>query len=132
MIDVFEKIISFLISSRTNKLSEAQLETQLRQNIENRKDKYIDLANKLSEDKSNNEILIRSLKSALESYLNAYEDACGKYIDNKIDKKRFKKTYFNEIKNIVENQNTCNYYNMVSSKYKATKKVYEEWFDIEK
>ena len=56
MIDVFEKIISFLISSRTNKLSEAQLETQLRQNIENRKDKYIDLANKLSEDKSNNEI----------------------------------------------------------------------------
>ena len=41
MIDVFEKIISFLISSRTNKLSEAQLETQLRQNIENRKDKLI-------------------------------------------------------------------------------------------
>ena len=34
-----EKIISFLISNRANKLIEAQLETQLRQNIENRRDK---------------------------------------------------------------------------------------------
>lgn len=72
------------------------------------------------------------LKSAIENNINAYEDACSKYLDGKIDKVRFKKTYTAEIRQLVENIRMQEYFNPVTSKFKAILKVYQEWNDLEK
>src|SRR5262245_29096823 len=42
----------------------------------------------------------KAYAEAVEENLNAYEDACGKYLDKKIDKDRFKRMYYSEIENI--------------------------------
>ena len=67
-----------------------------------------------------------------EEFLNAYDEACQKYLDKKVDKERFKKSYFTEIQSIVKNENFKPKYDTQSTPYKATVKVYNEWFDLEK
>lgn len=74
------------------------------------------------------ELVESLLENAQEDFLNAYEEACMKYIDGKVDKVRFKKTYFKEIQNVVE-RNESEF--GPSSPYTAIKKVYKEWFDLE-
>jgi hypothetical protein len=69
--------------------------------------------------------------SAKEELSNSYEQACSKYLDNKIDKKRFKKNYYEEITNIIKDENFKEYYNGPSASYKATLKVYNEWNNLE-
>ena len=71
-------------------------------------------------------------KSAVESWLNTYEEACAKYIDNKIDKKRFKKQYHTEIRNLVEEEEFEKFFNPTKSKFQAILKVYKEWNNLEK
>ena len=48
------------------------------------------------------------------------------------DKERFKKSYFTEIQSIVKNESFKQKYDTQSTPYKATVKVYNEWFDLEK
>ena len=73
-------------------------------------------------------------KSAMENLLNAYENSCMKYLDDKIDKKRFKQTYFAEIRRIFEppdNAFKTFLHPEGISKFKALWKVYREWYDVE-
>lgn len=70
-------------------------------------------------------------ESTKEEFLNAYDEACQKYLDGKVDKERFKKSYFIEIQNIVKNVDFKQKYDTQSTPYKATVKVYNEWFDLE-
>lgn len=67
------------------------------------------------------------MTSVLEDYLNAFDEACTKYIDGKIDKTRFKKTYFDELRQLVENDAFKDRYSDPQTKYEATVKVYKEW-----
>lgn len=76
------------------------------------------------------EFLESTWRSAVESYLNSYEDACGKYLDEKTDKQRFKKAYINEIKNICDPKRSSFERLMhpeSTSNYEAIWKVYKEW-----
>lgn len=77
------------------------------------------------------ELNIKILNSMIEGLLNKYDDACGKYLDEKIDKNRFKKTYHKEISNLVGNAEFKKYFDPVTSPYKAILIVYKEWNDLE-
>jgi len=85
--------------------------------------------------KSYYKILEKKWESAIENLINSYEDACGKYIDNKIDKERFKKIYFSEIKNICDPK-VKSYADFMHPKattnFEAVWKVYDEWYKHEK
>lgn len=119
------------LSFRYNKLVKGQVEMQIRERITNARIRYEDLA--IAHVKELEEELIKKVfESAKEEFLNSYEEACQKYLDKKIDTKRFKKTYTNEIRKIVENENFKEKYDTQSTPYKATVKVYQEWFNLEK
>lgn len=74
----------------------------------------------------------RVLKAAMESNVNAYEAACAKFLDGKIDKVRFRKTYQTEIRKLVQDQNHKQFFDPVTSSYKAILKVYDEWENLER
>jgi len=76
------------------------------------------------------EIAGKLTSSTLQEILNSYEVACMKYLDKKIDTKRFKKTYYQEIRQIFENDS----YKVLLDKkhsFHALKKVTEEWNNLE-
>lgn len=72
------------------------------------------------------------LNAAIENNINAYEDACSKYIDQKVDVIRFKKLYNTEIRQLVESPQMQQFFNPLTSKFKAILKVYNEWNNLEK
>lgn len=115
---------------KSNSLTKGQVEMQIRDMISSAKWRYADLGIQLSKDDKNT-ALVASTKAALEDVLNAYDEACAKYIDKKVDKERFKKLYVTEIRNLVEDNNTKDYYVMPQSKFQATVKVYNEWNNLE-
>ena len=72
--------------------------------------------------------VLKSIYNMLtEEVLNAYDEACAKYNDKKVDKERFKKMYLHEIRQLVESPEFKAKYDSISSRYDATKKVYNEW-----
>lgn len=127
-------ILAFIKSNSAaktaNDLTKGQVEMQIREMISTAKSRYADIGIQLSKDLEN-ETLKSSALSALEDVLNTYDEACAKYIDNKVDKARFKKLYITEIRNVVENENTKDKYQMPQSRFQATVKVYHEWNNLE-
>lgn len=116
-------IISFL---RSNAYTKAQVEISIRNMIFDAKEKFYEFSNNSDVEKN----LI--LSSVFEDYLNAYDEACAKYIDNKIDKVRFKKMYVDEIKNLVESKNGKEKIDTDTTRFRAIRKVYNEWNNLEK
>lgn len=116
-------IISFL---RSNAYTKAQVEISIRNMIFDAKEKFYEFSNNSDVEKK----LI--LSSVFEDYLNAYDEACAKYIDNKIDKVRFKKMYVDEIKNLVECKNGKEKIDTDTTRFRAIRKVYNEWNNLEK
>lgn len=124
---------TIILSFRYNKLVQAQVEMQIRERITSARVRYEDLIiNYNKELKAGDELIIKVYESTKEEFLNAYDEACQKYLDDKVDKERFKKAYFIEIQNIVKNDNFKSKFDTQSTQYKATVKVYNEWFDLEK
>jgi hypothetical protein len=74
----------------------------------------------------------RVFRAAVENSVNAYEEACAKYLDRKIDKRRFKKSYQVEIRQLVQDANHKQFFDAVTSPHKAILKVYDEWENLEK
>ena len=70
----------------------------------------------------------------IEAMLNIYETACGLYLDQKIDPVRFKKYYHDEIKTLMEKSpdEIKKRLSDITSKFKAIRKVYQKWHDLEK
>lgn len=130
-------------AEKANDIAIGQTETSLREQIMNARNRMEDcgfkvrdfLKSKKKADLSDEELphlefLEKTWRSSTESYLNTYEDACGKFIDNKTDKTRFKKSYINEIKNICDPERTSFARLMhpeSTSNYEAIWKVYKEW-----
>ena len=106
------------------------LETQIRSSISESVYYMALLGVEMAKDKENagNMILQQAYLAAEETYRNAYEDACGKYLDGKIDKERFKKFYIVEIRRLVEEEPHKKYYADNQSAYTSTLAVYKEWF----
>lgn len=103
---------------------------QIRERITYARTRYEDLI--INHNKELNDELIKMVyESTKEEFLNAYDEACQKYLDGKVDKERFKKSYFIEIQSIVKSVDFKQKYDTQSTPYKATVKVYNEWFDLE-
>jgi hypothetical protein len=73
----------------------------------------------------------KNLNAATQTLINHYDSACSKYSDEKVDKIRFKKTYKNEIRKLVENADLKEYFNSLTSSYKPILNVYSEWEHLE-
>lgn len=144
-ISIFISVISFIVAYRAHTLSSSAGEISLRSLVENGRNEVNALTAKmahllaLKENNSLTEVQAEELniytglfKSAVESWLNTYEEACAKYIDNKIDKKRFKKQYHTEIRNLVEEEEFEKFFNPTKSKFQAILKVHKEWNNLEK
>lgn len=111
-------IISWII---TTKVSKGQLEIEIKNMISDKKKAFLEYVSK--QDKE------QVIDFLIEEELNAYEHACILYNENKIDKKSFKKTYFTEITNIIENEDFANIgkFSDVNCKYENLVNVYKEW-----
>lgn len=121
---------TILLSFKYNKLVQAQVEMQIRERITYARTRYEDLI--INHSKELDDKLIKMVyESTKEEFLNAYDEACQKYLDKKVDKERFKKSYFIEIQSIVKSEDFKQKYDTQSTPYKATVKVYNEWFDLE-
>lgn len=85
-----------------------------------------------SEEERQLEIYQRNFKAAVESNINAYEEACAKYLDGKVDRRRFEKNYRVPLRQLVETAELKEYFDAVTSRYKAILKVYDQWENLEK
>lgn len=137
-ISVISIIISIISNNRSKKIEKinsdlmsGQVELQIREMIFSAQKNFADIGKQLIPNKDG-EFNTKLLNMSLEMVRNAYDEACAKYLDGKVDKVRFKKLYYTEIKNLVENKDTKPYYDKIDSKFQATIKVYKEWNDLEK
>lgn len=124
-------IITFFVYRYTKKQSDAQMEIAVREMISSARS---NLRQIIITDTSVKEALLNEAKAkeallneAKEELLNAYDEACAKYIDKKIDKKRFKRMYYGEIKNIVKDNEFQKMINWPKSKFPHIVKIFQEW-----
>lgn len=127
LLSIFSLILSRINMVKVEKIYYGQTELAIREAITSAKNR---VANTI-QDTTLNSYKDQLVKFAIEEFINSYEEACSKYIDKKVDKKRFKKIYFDEIKNLVESEELKKYFQF-GSKYDSIKNVYNEWFDLEK
>ena len=138
IISVISIVISVISNNRSKKIEKinsdlmsGQIELQIREMIFSAQKNFTDIGKQLVPNKDDN-FNAKMLDMSLEMVCNAYDEACAKYLDGKVDKNRFKKLYYTEIKNLIENENTKPYYDTIDSKFQATIKVYKEWNNLEK
>lgn len=118
---VLTGIITFFVYRYTKKQSDAQMEIAVREMISSARS---NLRQIIITDTSVKEALLNEAKEEL---LNAYEEACAKYIDKKIDKKTFKRMYYGEIENIVNDDEFKKMINWPKSKFPHIVQVHQEW-----
>lgn len=120
------------LAAENTRLSNGNLEIQLRGMISGSNKLLCSVLQSLysqeTTPKRKKELEANMIAIADQEILNAYEEACMKYLDGKVDKERFKKTYIDEIRNIVKN-NEAKF--GASTSYTAISKVYKEWNDLE-
>lgn len=134
-------------ADRANNIAIGQTETSLREQITNARNRMEDCGFKIpeflkgrkkeslsEEELPHLDFLEKTWNSSIENYLNSYEDACGKYLDDKTDKTRFRKAYINEIKNICDPNKIYGrlMHPESTSNFEAIWKVYKEWHRHEK
>lgn len=144
VIAIYAAVSSRKTSNKANLISMGTLENSLRdlisQSRRNMEDKGLFISTlkvKKTEDfdkeeRKQFEIIRKAYSSAVEDWLNAYEEACAKYLDGKVDKERFRKTYKQEITNIVKvNKDNLEIHDLIhpesTSRYRSIWKVYREW-----
>ncbi|MEG0966936.1 MAG: hypothetical protein RSG92_16360 [Pseudomonas sp.] len=125
-------------------LQQGMVELEISQSIEGAKSKINEIAIVMipfitkenrktltDEDTETLELYRKTFNAATQSLMNYYDSACSKYIDNKVDKIRFKKTYKNEIRKLIENKDFKEYFDPLTSSYKPILNVYSEWEHLE-
>ncbi len=129
ILSLISLIFTKINMNKVERIYYGQSELAIREAITSAKNRITDVL--ASGNVNDNPYTAQCIRVATEQLLNSYEEACAKYLDAKIDKKRFKKTYIDEIKGIVEND-TLKQFFIFGSKYDAIKKVYMQWFNLEK
>lgn len=122
-------VVSIVAFHRSNPLQKGQVEMQIRELISNARYRYLDISSRINikEEEEENVILKNGSEALLEDLLNAYDEACAKYIDNKVDKKRFKKIYDVEIRQLYEENSLEDKFQKQTTRFQAIRKVYNEW-----
>lgn len=123
-------VVSIFGYRNSKKTSQVSSELLIQQMISNARKDVHDLSFRLNGDEK--KIGKSLLNALLEQELNVYNTACASYLDRKIDRKRFKKTYLIEIQNFFEKDSEIKKIIEKTGRYNALKKVYEEWFNLEK
>lgn len=120
------------IAEMANQMQKAQIEMQMRELISTARSRYEDCAAQLVGN-PDSEVHKALVDSAHEDFLNAYDEICSKYLDDgKVDKVRFKKLYYDEIRQLVTNPSNIEKYREPQTKFHATNKVYNEWNNLER
>lgn len=146
IISVSLSVIAVIVSAytffRSRAFASANVELYINERITNTKERVeeisLQMAPLLSKkrrtgaEKRQLEIIRRAFDAAIENNLNAYEEACAKYLDKKVDRKRFQKMYRVEVPQLVEKPELKDYFDAITSRYKAILKVYEMWENAEK
>lgn len=103
-------VISYFSNKRSNKATLLhQVKTSIddaKTQLENRTEKIAPLQAKkkrTADEDREYQTLLGVYESSLEKVINAYEDGCQKYYASLIIKKEFKKSYFGDIRDYVEN-----------------------------
>jgi len=132
------------IAQENLNLQYGMVELEISQSIENAKSSINDISiimvplvskerlesiNKEEEDTL--QLYRKNFNAATQTLINHYDAACSKYIDGKVDKVRFKKSYKNEIRKLVEKDDLKEYFNPLTSSYKPILNVYSEWENLE-
>jgi len=113
----------------------AQTELHIQELLVNARKLFLDInleKLKLSLDGNSDakELAQKLTSNSLQEILNAYEIACMKYLDSKVDKDRFKKAYFQEVRQIFENDSYKPFLSKENS-FHALKKVNSDWNNLE-
>lgn len=129
-------------ATKANDIALGNLELYIGERITNTKEKVSDVSlqmatlmskqKKTPDDERVLAIFEKAFRTAIENNINAYEDACAKYLDNKVDRTRFEKLYKAEVRQLVESIDLKEYFDGVTSRYKAILKVYDQWENLEK
>lgn len=116
-------VFSILSWIKSTKINNGQVEMEINRLISERKNAFLEIDNKAN----NKQQIVNFL---IEQEINVYEIICSMYIDKKVDKKRFKKNYFHEIKNLVENVNFSRIgrFDNRNCHYESILRVYDEWY----
>lgn len=118
-------------SIATSLIDKGMLEIQIRSNINQASNRRDDIMIRLDSERDN-ETLTKVAESAIENWLNTYDEACGLYLDFKVDRSRFKKNYYSEIVDLVEDKKFENYFSPeFKSKYQKMLIVYRDWTHLE-
>lgn len=146
-----EKILPIAISTlalflsiyayiKTNAIANANLELNIYNLIRSSKSSLFEISKQLMLLEENKLKKAENAKaiydSLIEDYVTSYEEACSKYLDNKVDKVRFEKSFKNDIRKIVEDEEINKIVNFgkpsAKSQYGALLKIYGMWFNKEK
>jgi hypothetical protein len=132
------------IAEQNLSLQQGMVELEISQSIENAKSKINEISMVMvplvskenlktitSEDSETLTLYRKNFNAATQTLINYYDSACSKYSDGKVDRVRFKKTYKNEIRKLVENKDLQEYFNSLTSSYKPILNVYSEWEHLE-
>lgn len=122
--------LNYKLIKKHNNLVSGQLALQLRDYISSVKRRMEDFSIQFISD--NPELAEKLFDSIIEDLCNAYDQACSLYLSNKLDKDNFKQQYLDEIKNIVEDDDFKDKYKSSTTKYQATRTVYNKWFPSKK
>lgn len=130
------------LAQQANALAMGNVELYMNERITHTKERVSDISlqmspllakSSLTDDEENvKETFIHNFNLAIENNINAYEEACTKYLDGKVDRERFRRNYRREVRQLVEDTAHKNYFDGVTSPYKAILKVYDEWENQEK
>ena len=121
-------ILSIFAYRNSQATGHAQVELEMRTLISNAQNRMQDIALKIAESSGKVPPLFQSvMNAAMEQVANAYDEACDKYLDKKIDLKSFENLYRNEIIQLVENEQFRPLYDTATTRYKATRGVYDAW-----
>lgn len=131
-LSMLTSVISYLSGKKSNK---ATLLHQVKMSIddaktqlENRTEKIAPLQSKkkrTADEEREYQTLLGVYESSLEKVINAYEDGCQKYYANLILKEEFKKSYFGDIRDYVENFKDK--FTEPVTRYTYILKAYNEW-----
>jgi hypothetical protein len=123
-------VFSLFTWFKSIKICQGQIELEISRLVFDASKSIIDFKACKEDTKESNEKILRCL---MELNLDVYEELCSKYIDKKVDRKRVKRLYHVQLKNIVGNPKYKEIakFGQLDCKYECIEEVYKDWVKLE-